>query len=394
MGIRGLKIMLIASVAILAGAEGYLRFVTHARPGPLAENTLPETLAKFVEFDPVTGLHYKPNVDTLIDAPSQDFSILYKINEMGLRDRAMGTHLRQELKFLVFGDEFAEGWGTDIDETAVVRAQNLINKKTDLKPPVRLVIGARSGFGAAQNYLVAKSLFEAIPPKLVIFFYSSLMPHADAQFLANATLANGLATGLKDTTEHPPRLPHLEDSPPTPHGLLANLAPYSSLAKFLAEQLAQHAHAADIRPGDPASDRLAGIRAGTSAMPAVHGPSLQYVKAIADLAKLKGAPFLLVHVPLPPQVAAGEWRGGRTLFDLPATVLPVDDIAVVQKFCADNSLKCVSLLELLQKTATAPNSSRLFHSTELGFAPGGTRVVGAWLGNTLYDWMGELGWRK
>ena len=394
MGTRVLKILVVAIVVILVGAEGYLRFVAHALPGPLAENSLPETLAKFVEFDPITGIRYKPNIDTLIDAPSQDFSILYKINEIGLRDRAMGTHLRQELKFLVFGDEFAEGWGTDIDETAVVRAQNLINKKTDLKPSVRLVIGAHSGFGAAQNYLVAKSLFEAIPPKLVIFFYSSLMPHADAQFLANAALANGLATGLKESDDHTLRLPHLEDSPPTPHGLLANLAPYSSLAKFLAEQLAQHAHAANIRPGDPVSDRLAGIRAGASTMPAVHGPSLQYVKAIADLAKLKGAPFLLVHVPLPPQIAAGEWGGGRALFDLPATALPVDDIAVVQKFCTDNSLKCVSLLELLQKTTTAPNSSRLFHSTELGFAQGGSRVVATWLGNTLYDWMGELGWRK
>ena len=121
MGTRVVKILVVAIVVILVGAEGYLRFVAHALPGPLAENSLPETLAKFVEFDPVTGLHYKPNVDTLIDAPSQDFSILYKINEIGLRDRAMGTHLRQELKFLVFGDEFAEGWGTDIDETAVVR---------------------------------------------------------------------------------------------------------------------------------------------------------------------------------------------------------------------------------------------------------------------------------
>lgn len=389
---RLLKIAGLIAVLALIGEAG-ARFVLKLQPGPLAENTLDAALEKFVEFDPVLGVRYRPNVDVLIDAPSRDFSILFKTNEIGLRDRPMGTHLRSELKFLVFGDEFAEGWGTDIDETAVVNAQRSINERTKLKPAVRLVIAGKSGYGAAQNYLMAKSLIEQLQPKAVVMLYSSLMPHADHVFLAQAALDGELASGVKPDSGAAPRMPHAEDYPRQPNRLWAMLAPHSALARLLAARSAAHATAAANTPGDPAKDRLAGIRGESAALPGIHDPSLKHVQALAALAQKQNIPFMLIHVPLPPQVAADEWAKGRTLFGLPAAIAPATDVAVVQSFCKTTAMDCRSVHEAMQKAAAAPDGGPLYHASEIGLNVHGNQVLGTWLADTLYDWMGERGMR-
>lgn len=377
-------------VGLLLVGEAVARFGLKLKPGPLVQHDLAESIAKYAEFDPKLGIRYKPNVDILLDSPTDDFSFLFKTNEIGLRDRPMGTHLRAEYKFLIFGDEFIEGWGTDIDETAVVRAQNAVNQRTNLKPPVRFVIVGKSGYGAAQNYLMAPALIDSLQPKGVVFFYSGLMPHADQRFLATAKLDNGMATGVSPSAGTTPVLPHGEDYPRFKPGLLTALAPYSAGARALAEKLAFHAMAAAIKPGDPATDRLSGMRGDTNTLQAALAPTFSYITRLATLADQNKIPFLLIHLPLPPQVAANEWTQGRKLFGVPDELQPATDLSLVQNFCVAHKLRCVNAFELFQKAAKQPNAAPLYCKAELAFTPTSTKLLGAWFADELYRWMGEL----
>lgn len=375
-------------VLAVAAVEGYGRFVLKLTPG-YTVNPLADALESFVEFDPRTGLAYRINVDQLIDSPTGDFSFLFKTNEIGLRDRPMGTHLRSELKFLVFGDEFAEGWGSDIDQAFVVQAQNMVNEKTGLNPPIRTVIAAKSGFGAAQNYLTASALIDTLKPRGIVMIYSSLMPHADARFLAKAKVEDGLATGLAEDAPRDPLMPHAEDYPATPPTWLVKAASFSVAATMAADFWGvQFAHP-DLVVGDPATDRLAGIRGED--LKAVHAPSLRHVQALADLAASRRIPFTLVHIPLPPQVAENVWTEGRKLFGLPAGIAAMQDREVVASFCAESELRCVALHDFLRDAATASPGKRFFHAHELALTGSGTNAVAGWCAENLLVWMEDWG---
>ncbi len=388
MGGRLVKVLLVL-VGIVLACEGYGRYVLKLKPG-FRENELASALAAFVEFDPVKGVGYKLNVDRLIDSPFGDFQFLFKTNEIGVRDRPMGTHLRSELKFLMFGDEFVEGWGADIDQTFVVKAQNLVNEKTALKPPVRFVISGKSGYGAAQNYLAAPALIDELKPTAIVLFYTSLMPHADARFLADAATTDGLATGLrKEVTTL--RVPHLEDYPPPPPLWLAAIAKQSVAARLAADWWSIRAMHSTITVGDAARDKLAGARA--TDLGAVHAPSLQHVLALAKLAEQREIPFLLVHFPLPPQVSADAWSGGRHLLKVADGLLPSDDAKVISSFCAENKLRCLSLHETLQTAGGDGQGARLFFPNELALTIEGAEVVAQWLADEVYRWLGDLGKR-
>jgi hypothetical protein len=379
-------------VVLVGGGEAIARYALGVVPAPLAPDAeLVESIAKFAEFDPVLGVRYRPNVDVLVDAPSGDFSILFKTNEIGLRDRPMGTHLRQELKFLFLGDEYVEGWGTDIDETPVVIAQRLVNEKTELQPPVRFVIGGKSGYGAAQNLLIGRQLIDAMPIRGIVFVYTALMPHADRRFLDQATLSDGLATGV-DPAVAPAAvsLPHAGDRPRAADNPFRALAPKSALARWLAERWAAYAMMRAHPPGDAARDRLAGLRASGAALDATLEPSLRHVKAIAGVAREHDIPFMLVHLPLAPQIAADEWTAGRALFGVPAEAPSTVDSAPLAAFCKAENLRCLSLHAFLQDAAAAPDSLPLHHRSEFGLTVDGSRLLGTWLANTVFDWMGEL----
>ncbi len=391
MGGRLLKALGLVLLLGVGGPELYGRYVLDQKPG-LQENHLAESLEKFATFDPVLGLAYRINVDQLVDVPSSEFSILFKINEIGLHDRPMGTHLRKELKFLVFGDEFAEGWGADIDQHFAVRAQVKVNEKTALNPPVRMVIAAKSSYGAAQNYLIAGPLIDSLQPKAIVFFYSSLMPHADALFLRDAKLVDGLATGLRSDVPQHARLPHLEDYAQSPPDWLASLARQSVAARMLAEWWALRTTRADLVPGDPLRDRLAGIRGEDAALKAIHAPSLRYVKALATLAASRHVPFLLVHVPLPPQVSSEAWDLGRQVFSAPPGLMPAADAAVVADFCKASGLRCLSLHERLKEETNNLKSTRLFYRSELALTVDGDTILGGWFADEIYRWLGELGY--
>lgn len=381
MGVAAHLSRLLLFVAIGLGvAEAWARFGMGLTPAPVTDDlTLDAGLARFVEPDPELGFRYLPNVDQLLRAPGGEFEILFKTNEIGLRDRPMGSHLRSELKFLVLGDEFAEGWGTDIDETAVVNAQRLLNEKTALAPPVRLVIAGKSGYGATQNLVMAKRLVEELKPRALVFTYSSLMPHVDR------LVADG-GPGAAPA-------PHSLDRPRQGDFPLAALAAHSALVRWLTEQYAIREMAARNAAGDPARDRLAGVRGDGPGLAATHAASLEAVRAVAALARDRGLPFMLVHVPLPQQVSAEEWRRGRAHFGVGSGAQAAPDREVVAGFCKAEGLRCHALHDVLAAARAAPDSLPLYHPTGFALTVTGNRVIGDWLAGTLYDWMAETGMR-
>ena len=68
---------------------------------------------------------------------------------------------------------------------------------------------------------------------------------------------------------------------------------------------------AAVVPGDPARDLFAAARERNPDSLALYRTSLRYVAALAKLAHRHDAKFILLHVPLPHQVSADEWREGR-----------------------------------------------------------------------------------
>jgi hypothetical protein len=148
----------------------------------------------------------------------------------------------------------------------------------------------------------------------------------------------------------------------------------------------------DLVAGDPATDRLAGIRAED--LKAAHAPSLRHVQALADLAASRRVPFMMVHLPLPPQVAENVWTEGRKLFGLAAGVTAIDDREVIEAFCAESRLRCLSLHDFLRDTAVSSSGKRLYHSNEIALTGSGTNAVAGWFADTLLTWMDELGLRR
>jgi hypothetical protein len=102
---------------------------------------------------------------------------------------------------------------------------------------------------------------------------------------------------------------------------------------------------------------------------------------------------MLVHVPLPPQVAVAEWAAGRRHFGTDDGPLPAPDRDVVARFCAAEGLRCHALHDLLAGARAAPDSLPLYHPAGFALTVNGNRVIGDWLATTLFDWMGETGLR-
>lgn len=381
----------ISFVGALIAAEGYVRFALDRLPGA-QDRRLAEAFEQLAEFDPVLGFKYRPNSDLMVASPHDEFSVLYKVNEVGLRDRPLGTHLRKELKILALGDAQLEGWGVNIEDTFIKLAEKQINTRTGLAPPVRIVSAGQSGFGTAQSFLHGKSLIERLSPVAVVLFYTSEMVSADHHFLALAAKdAAGLATGMDSDAPQAPLLPHVEEGETAVPRWLVAAARYSALARVLAEKLAYRNSQAAIKPGDPASDRLAGIRADAAALAELHAPSLHHVRALADAARAAHIPFLLIQLPLPPQVSPREWPEGRRLYQLAVQEYPADDALVVTAFCAHAELSCRAAHSAMRGAAAGMQSTLLYYKYDPVPNVEGHKALGAWLGGELFGWLSQLG---
>src|SRR5262249_27756849 len=149
-----------------------------------------------LQFDPVLETRYIPHTQTRIVSPYGEFDISYSINNLGLRDRDLAGKPDDEFRILVTGNSFVEGWGVN-EADGFVRVAERMTAAHDgfgASKHARFINAGIAGYGAAQSYLHAQAIWDAVDPEIIILVLVGTMVHADYRFLKQARLdANGLA---------------------------------------------------------------------------------------------------------------------------------------------------------------------------------------------------------
>jgi hypothetical protein len=191
------------------------------------------------------------------------------------------------------------------------------------------------------------------------------MPVADHRFLADAELdANGIAVRAKR-----PDTEYLS-SPNEPKSLLEKLTLYQIFRAYADAKKARDAHT----PGDPDSDMFAAARESREEISSLHQRSLAHVAALAEIATARNIEFILLHVPLPHQVAADEWLEGRTGYELEARIYDAPEIEIIKTFCGSQNMNCLMSTPMLRDLAER-RSSRVYFRYDYALSEVGHRAM-------------------
>jgi hypothetical protein len=380
-------VVLVATVAGLGAIEAGVRLLDLAPvTGPSPTGGLKAILA----FDEVLELRYRPNSTTRIASPYGEYDLTYRIGPDGLRDRPLLPKAPTERRVLLLGNSFVEGWGVEeADSFARVAEDGVNGKLSSAGSPahLRVVNGGISAYGAAQSYLLAKRLWPIVEPDAVVLVLIGTMINADQKFLGHASLdPAGVATGLDADAFLSQGAPAsaVESKP------LANLfnsaAAHSALIRLVAQRVANRDAIEQIHPGDPETDMLAAYRAGPDQLRGMVKSTLHHAAALADLARQKGKPFLIVHLPMAIQVSTDEWSQGRKAYKLEDRVYDAGETAAVREFCDQNKIACVFADDVI-KEAERTEHGRLYFKYDFHFTPLGNRLIGTWLAARLQNLM-------
>lgn len=342
-------------------------------------------LKAILQFDPVIEERYAPNSDTRIVSPYGEFDITYHINNLGLRDSDVTKKPNDEFRVLVAGNSFVEGWGVNEENEFVRITESALNMHRDLGETkrVRLVNAGISAYGAAQSYLQVKAIWNMVDPDMVILVLVGTMVNADYSYLKMARLdSNGIAQGLSaDAVLSGGTLAARDSNLINP--LIARLAHYSALARFIAERMANREAMDRIKVGDPETDMLAAYRSDAEMLQKMYEPTLKHANALAQLARQHGKPFLLVHLPMAFEVSATAWDMGRMAYRMEARVYDSNEEAIVKDFCAGQAMQCIFADDLIRTEVQRSPAIPFYFRYDFHFTPIGNRVIGNWLGQQL-----------
>ena len=349
--------------AVLLIAEMWVRLTySEALPVPILPNEV-RLPAELVEPDDILGVRFRANRSKFIQSPHREFDALHQNNDINLRGYGFVAPGARGPFALVLGDAYTEGWGVMLDVTFIKEMERRLRKRTDMHKRTRVFNAGMTGYGAAQSYLLGRRLIDLLLPEVVVFVYTSLMPVADDRFLAHAELdATGLAVNAGAQSDNRQLKADDEDA--------SSIFDHSLLAKVLKIHFDAQAAREAVIPGDPATALFAAARGSPEVVMDLHQRSLQHVAALAAMAEKLGVTFILVHMPLPHQVADDKWVHGRAANGFEARDYATPDIEIVEEFCAQNGLDCVMTRSILQETAER-NSSPVFYRydytlTEIG----------------------------
>jgi hypothetical protein len=342
-------------------------------------------LKAILQFDTVLETRYAPHSATRIISPYGEFDVSYRINGLGLRGAELPKNGKppDELRVLVAGNSFVEGWGVNEDDEFIRIAERAANAKTAGGKRVRLVNAGISAYGAAQSYLQAKAIWSDVEPDMVLLVLVGTMVNSDDRFLKQARLDDhGIAEGLSaDAVLAGGTALAAEHSAVPP--LLAALADHSAIARLVAQRLANRAAMDRIKVGDPASDMLAAYRAGPDLLERMYEPTLKHVAALAELARAHGKPFVLVHLPMAFQVSATSWDQGRKAYRMEERIYDSNEEALVKAFCRAHAMQCLFADEAIRAEAQRAGAPPLYFRYDFHFTPSGNRFLGNWLGREL-----------
>ena len=378
--VQNLCLVIISIIITLGLLEGVFRVLVK----PASHAATPESqLQSIIVFDPVLESFYRPNAQTRIHSQYGEFTVSYSLNELGLRDASIVSRCQNNhYRILALGNSFVEGWGVDLPDAFIRIAEHTLNQNAPLifGKPVCIINGGISGFGAAQSYLLMKRLLPVVKPDTVVFFYLPTMVHADTKFLSHAELdSNGTALRVNThalLNEKPSKLPASQNP------VLETLGRYSAIIQFFNTRLENYHKQQQIKPGDPMTDLLAGLRGNN--LQALHTPSLQHVEAMAVLARQHRISFRVVGVPLPQQLSAWEWQEGRRAYDLKPVQYPMMDQNISTDFYKSHHI-AYSLAQpfLSAHAAQNPGDKKIFYNDDFHLNKTGNRLLGEWLAKEL-----------
>lgn len=312
--------------------------------------TVLELPSELVQSDPLLGRHFVPNASKFFESAHNEFKVNYQINEIGLRDSGMISSGTKQPIVLVLGDSSVEGWGVMPEATFALEMQRQLRFQKGAEIFPRILNAGMTGFGATQSYLLGKKLIDEINPKVIIFAYSSLMPVQDFRFLKHAKISS---SGLVESAGTSPSAEL--DNNLVEQGWLNRLMLY----RLLKERIdARHARE-NVAPGNPDNDIFAATRGTNDNIANLHGVSLAHVSALATLAKKRGINFMLLHVPLPHQVAQDEWLDGRIGHGFEPRIYDTPDVQLLNEFCRTENIECALPLDMFRQLAKE-RSSRIF----------------------------------
>ena len=297
------------------------------------ELTLPSAL---FTAHPTLGYQYKPNETAFFPGPENEFEVNYQINELGLRDSGMFSSGPKQPLVLVLGDALTEGYGVMREATFTLEMQRRLRFQKETQVYPRILNAATTGFGAAQSAIRGKHLTESLKPKLVIFVYTSLMPVADFRF--SQSNSSPAAPSVRIT------------------GSRASSRP--KLLRLFIDYLRAGRAQTLIELGDPRTDIFAATRT-TSTARALHEDSLKHVQTLITLATKNDAKFLLLHVPLPHQVALDEWSRGRIAHRIEDKIYDPLESEPLNALCESRNISCLFATPAFRQLA-AQRSSRIY----------------------------------
>lgn len=97
------------------------------------------------------------------------FGVDYEFNEIGLRDRPIGTKAPGEFRVLVLGDSVALGSGVETERTFVRLLEDRLSKRTGR--PVRTINAGVGSYNTVQEFAFLKLRGKELAPDLVLLVY-------------------------------------------------------------------------------------------------------------------------------------------------------------------------------------------------------------------------------
>ena len=307
--------------------------------------------AELIEAHPTLGYRFKPNANAFFSGPNDEFDVNYQINEYGLRDSGMFSSGPKQPLVLVLGDSYAEGYGVMRDATFTLEMQRQLRFQRGATIYPRILNAGTSGYGAIQSVDRGKRLIEELKPEIVIFTYTGLMPVADEWHENDAK-----SIVLTDVSDR---------KTDTSSGL--------QVVQLIRDYLRARESRAAIEIGAPDTDLFAAARPGAAA-PKLHQQSLQQIVSLAEFAAEREAKFLLLHIPLPHQVANDEWSTGRTAFGFGDEIYEPPESDLLAQLCETTIPDCVLATAAFRKLASE-RSSRLFFPTSYAMTEVGHRAI-------------------
>jgi hypothetical protein len=266
--------------------------------------------------DPVLHHRARPNLSTLVSG------IEFRTNSLGLRDREYASPKPPRIaRVLMLGDSFTEGAGLRLEHTVAKRVERGLNAQGC--GSYEVVNAGVASYSPILEYLLLGRLLPVLQPDLVVLNFDMTDVHDDLIRTATAVLdARGLPVAV-------PPDPIRESAlllPPPPRWLgplrpaVSRLVLYQLFRKSAVGQrllgpyrMGPGQLATLGLVGDPQRDAMAITRdEDYAALERPWALTERYLRGMRELARSRGAAFVLVVYPHAHQVSPAESPIGRT----------------------------------------------------------------------------------